>query len=360
MIERLPPPKNLEFCADTIYDGYLTPEEQASLFEKARNWKTAIRNTESAKKGEMVTKEVLQATIRAIFGSNLIEFAGLDRELTFQLCQKVFMGQDVWDADLSGADLAFDPKLAFNPNLALDPQLAFNPNLAEFYRHQPSLRSLPEREVIRARNEVIQHARAFQHLLQEFVGKGRDLDEDLIKESHRILTKGVPILSGPDYPAVAPEDYGGVYRTVVVGAGTTNFAVPQYVPKLMKELCEHLKYDLEAADARNAIDPFSVAAKYSLDFVQIHPFQDGNGRMCRMILNAILYKYAGIIVPIGESAEEREEYMGIKRRSSQEMEGHGEYAAFVLKRGVTRLREMKKKLAGTGRNAPLDSEAKNL
>lgn len=38
--------------------------------------------------------------------------------------------------------------------------------------------------------------------------------------------------------------------------------------------------------------------------------------------------------------------MGIKKRASQEMEGHGEYATFVLQKGVTQLRRIKQKLAG--------------
>ncbi|MBV5323390.1 Fic family protein, partial [bacterium] len=101
-----------------------------------------------------------------------------------------------------------------------------------------------------------------------------------------------------------------------------------------------------SARDKKSIDPFSLAAKYSMEFVQIHPFRDGNGRMCRIILNAILCRYAGIIVPIGEHDEERDEYLGIKRRASQEMEGHGEYASYVLKRSLTRLRALKKKMAG--------------
>lgn len=117
----------------------------------------------------------------------------------------------------------------------------------------------------------------------------------------------------------------------------------------MKEMCDKLKEELAAADEDKAIDPFSVAAKYSLQFVEVHPFQDGNGRLCRMILNAVLCRYAGVVVPIGEREEEREEYRGIKRRSSETMEGHGEYAVFVLRRAFTRLRDMKKKLAGKGR-----------
>ncbi|OTA82934.1 hypothetical protein M434DRAFT_36950 [Hypoxylon sp. CO27-5] len=114
----------------------------------------------------------------------------------------------------------------------------------------------------------------------------------------------------------------------------------------MQEMCQQLKEELAAAEENMSIDPFSIAAKYSLEFIQIHPFQDGNGRICRMILNAILCRYAGIIVPIGEHVEERKGYISIKKRSSEEMNGHGEYAAFVLCRAVTRLRELKKKVAG--------------
>ena len=32
--------------------------------------------------------------------------------------------------------------------------------------------------------------------------------------------------------------------------------------------------------------------------MQIHPFADGNGRMSRMILNAILYAFMGCVAPI--------------------------------------------------------------
>ena len=64
-----------------------------------------------------------------------------------------------------------------------------------------------------------------------------------------------------------------------------------------------------------------------------------------MILNTILCKYAGIIVPIGDHDEERAEYLGIKQRASAEMEGAGEFATFVLQRATTRLRALKQKLA---------------
>ncbi|PNY23729.1 Uncharacterized protein TCAP_06320, partial [Tolypocladium capitatum] len=195
------------------------------------------------------------------------------------------------------------------------------------------------------RNEIVHHAKAFQHIIHAFVTEKKDLTEDLIKETHRILTRGIPIVDSEGYLEVLPEEYG-IYRTVIVSACTTNFTVPKFVPVKMKEMYDTLKEELIAAELQGAVDPFSIAAKYSLEFVQIHPFQDGNGRTCRMILNATLCRDTGVVVPIGERGEERAEYMGIKRRSSQHMEGHGEYATFVLQRASTRLREIKRSWLG--------------
>lgn len=123
------------------------------------------------------------------------------------------------------------------------------------------------------------------------------------------------------------------------------FTPPQYVPKQMEEMCNNLKNDLNAAKA-TAIDPISLATKYSLEFVTIHPFQDGNGRMCRLILNAILFRFIGVVAPIGKTEEDIAEYIGIKRRASESMEGHGEYATFVLGKVVRSLQRMKKKVRG--------------
>lgn len=59
---------------------------------------------------------------------------------------------------------------------------------------------------------------------------------------------------------------------------------------------------------------------YSLWFVNIHPFADWNGRTCRLILNAVLAKYAGIIVPLGEKDEEHDVYLEVADRESASQE----------------------------------------
>jgi Fic family protein len=131
-----------------------------------------------------------------------------------------------------------------------------------------------------------------------------------------------------------------------VGAGTTCFAHPKVIPNLMSAFCLNLKRDIKIAGDIEHIDPFSLAAKYSMDFVQIHPFRDGSGRMCRIILNAILCRFAGVFCPIGEDDEDIKRYIGIRRREEEALHGHGEYAHFMLEKAYTRVREMNKKLSG--------------
>ncbi|KAK1525167.1 fic/DOC family protein [Colletotrichum abscissum] len=315
--------------ADDVYLQYSSDDNPKKLFEKASNWLLAIQeNSAENDHADTILKETHEAIIRAIFGSNMIERAGLGWDITVHLCRKIFSGEDVTDIPERTPE--------------------YESELLEMYRKEGNLKDMPAQYVLRGRREIIQHARAFQYLIHTFVVLREDLTEEIIKETHRILTKGIPnVQEGMD--DVAPEKYGGIYRDVAVGAGSTMFTVPQFVPRKMKEFCEKLKEDISLAETRGFIDPFSIASKYSLEFVQIHPFQDGNGRTCRMILNAILCRYAGIIVPIGEQGEERSEYMAIKRNASENMDGHGPYALFVLTRAVTRLRELKKKMAGKGR-----------
>ncbi|XXG94124.1 hypothetical protein Hte_000376 [Hypoxylon texense] len=287
------------------------------LFEKASSWVSQIRATIlNDDQQYFVNQQVREATARAIYGSNMIEDVGLSLRSTVYACGLILAGKDVGEDELQ-----------WLPPNAPEPKKMW---------------------IIPGIREVVQHAKAFQHIIYAFVAEKQDLTEDLIKETHRILTRGIPI-SQRDGSEVPPEEYGGIYRTVVVGAGSADFTVPKFVPVQVKRMCDNLKEELAAAEEKKTIDPFSIAAKYSLQFVHIHPFQDGNGRVCRMILNAILCRYAGVIVPIGEEEEEREEYMSIERRSSETMGGHGEYAVFVLRRAYPHIRDLRVKLAVKGK-----------
>ncbi|ETS75699.1 hypothetical protein PFICI_12643 [Pestalotiopsis fici W106-1] len=280
-----------------------------------------------------IEKQLRQSMNRVVFGSNYIEHVGLGLNETLGLCERVFQGEDVEIIDERTPD--------------------YEKRLWEEYGAQ--LNSKDDRTVKSfsyGRTEVINHAKAFQYMIDQIVSLDMPITEECITTTHRILCQDTPIFhrSGS---VTDPLHYAGIYRDVRnihVGAGDTMFTPPKKVPGAMKAMIADLNQDLENAQKHKKIDPFALAAKYSMQFVQIHPFQDGNGRMCRLILNTILCKYAGVVVPIGEDEDDKKAYIDIKKRASADALDHGEYATFVLQKSEIRLRNLKKMLSGKKRS----------
>ena len=95
------------------------------------------------------------------------------------------------------------------------------------------------------------------------------LTEKLIKELHTTLKTGTSD-SRKDWFAV------GEYKKLPNEVGGNETALPEEVPDKMKELLE--SYNALATTTFEDIVAFHVA------FERIHPFQDGNGRVGRLIL----------------------------------------------------------------------------
>lgn len=196
-----------------------------------------------------------------------------------------------------------------------------------------------ENHVIRSRREVVQHAAAFQHLIQEFVCADKPMTKALIKETHAILVKGISA-EGAGFLNTAQE-FGGIYRVEDVYIGVQRCLKPSQIPAAMKSMISSLTTELHDAEKLGRLDPFALAAKYCDRFVNIHPFRDGNGRMCRLILNAILIKYAGVVVNVGEHDQSRDEYIHIAQES-RAVGGHaGALATLVLREASKSLRRMR-------------------
>ncbi len=113
----------------------------------------------------------------------------------------------------------------------------------------------------------------------------------------------------------APSSSSGRHKRVL--------ATPMKFPiiKPLKPLVQGLAAGIAAIEKTRTIDPFMLAAKYCDRFVDVHPFTDGDGRMCRLILNAILIKFAGIVVVIGGKDSDRDEYLHVGAESSK-VSGH--------------------------------------
>jgi len=79
----------------------------------------------------------------------------------------------------------------------------------------------------------------------------------------------------------------------------------QFVPQLMDELFQWMK------EARNSVHPLILSSVFHYEFVFIHPFADGNGRMARLWHSAILSRWKPIFeyIPIESQIEKfQDEY----------------------------------------------------
>ncbi|KAF4332630.1 adenosine monophosphate transferase FICD like [Fusarium beomiforme] len=215
-----------------------------------------------------------------VYGSNMIESVGGSLEITVKLCQPIFEGQYAAISD---------------PTYQVLQMKLIKKNKSS--GHEDTLRSW---------REIIQHAKATYYIMNEVVIKGNDLSEEIILETHRLLTYKI---NSPD--GIPWSEYGGIYRTCPVQRGFHSFPHQNGVPKAVRDLTSSLKADIAEAEASGAIDPVALAAKYCHKFVNIHPFFDGNSRTSRLILNSILLKYGGCFVCLGIYEEDCEEYLEV-------------------------------------------------
>jgi Fic family protein len=106
---------------------------------------------------------------------------------------------------------------------------------------------------------------------------------------------------------------------VTAGTGGKSYLAYQKVPARLAAFCEELNR------RRNAIDPTDVAAVYDLSFwahfelVTIHPWADGNGRTCRLLMNLLQWEFDAL--PTKVLKEDKAEYIQalIDTRESEDL-----------------------------------------
>lgn len=140
--------------------------------------------------------------------------------------------------------------------------------------------------------ETVNHFRAIDYVID--VAED-ELTEEIIKELHRILKQGTADASLSWF---AVGDYKK--RANVVGGRET--AKPKDVPARMKAL-------LSSYSAADVITVDNIIA-FHHEFESIHPFQDGNGRVGRLIALKECLHY-GIVPFIIEDAKKAFYYRGL-------------------------------------------------
>jgi len=90
------------------------------------------------------------------------------------------------------------------------------------------------------------------------------------------------------------DKQAGRYRQQRVFISGSQYSVPNWtdVPKLMEEWLQQLP------ERREKLHPVEFAAQIHKNFVFIHPFIDGNGRLARLLTNLVLLQAGYLIVII--------------------------------------------------------------
>ena len=135
--------------------------------------------------------------------------------------------------------------------------------------------------------EVTNHNKAFDYV-KNAIQNNEELNEEKIKDIHEIITQNI--------------FQGGIYRSTDVTISGASFTPP--TPNDMYNQLRFFFSDLK--DNNENMNPIELAAWTHAEFVRIHPFQDGNGRTARLIMNYQLMKKG--LLPINVKVENRLDY----------------------------------------------------
>ncbi len=140
--------------------------------------------------------------------------------------------------------------------------------------------------------EAINHKKALE-LVFKNLQNDDGFDERFIKKLNETINRDIKDTEG--------------YRTVQVFIrGSEHIPpAPENIPNLMTYFVYNYNHDEE--------DIFTKIARYHIEFEKIHPFEDGNGRTGRLLLNYELLK--NDIPPVVISKEERVKYFEFLRNN---------------------------------------------
>lgn len=137
--------------------------------------------------------------------------------------------------------------------------------------------------------------------LMEIIKNRQHLTEKAIRELHKIILVEpykTPAKT-PDGQAAEKTVHLGQYKSLPNHVKTPTgeihyYATPEETPAKMSDLMAWLQEHQEKKD----LHPVMLAAIFHYRFVAIHPFDDGNGRMSRLLMNLLLmhYHYPPVVI----------------------------------------------------------------
>ena len=155
-----------------------------------------------------------------------------------------------------------------------------------------------------------------------------DINSNIILQLHRDLYK----YAGLSYGGKYKNSQNYIEETLEDGTKRTRFAPlsPVETPIAVEELCNSYNKIINKGE----VDPLLIIPIFILDFVSIHPFNDGNGRMSRLLTLLLLYKSGYIVgkyISIEKIIEETKEtyYDALEKSSVNWHNNQNDYSYFV-------------------------------
>ncbi len=183
--------------------------------------------------------------------------------------------------------------------------------------------------------EITGHNEALNWII-EIVKEETVLTEAFIRQLHTLLLKESSYKEAqtPNGKPTRRKIEVGKYKTqpnhVITQTGETfYFAAPEETPAKMQELIEWFRKEKENPDT----NPIILAALFHYKFIRIHPFDDGNGRVARILMNFILMQFG--FPPAIIKTEDKENYYAVLRLAdADELAPFIEYIAQNLIRSL--------------------------
>lgn len=221
--------------------------------------------------GKSVPRPKMQAIIDELFleitGQKIIP----DNELMAKkqaLRQKSSRHKNMVDEILSNSDIRdqFILKLTYHSN-SIEGSTLDEKDTAAVIFDNIALPNKSLTEQLEAKN----HQTALNYLF-DYILKREDINGGLVAKLHSILMNGV-------------RSDAGKYRDHAVRIRGVDLPTSNYlsIPKLMAEVVNHA--------GSKTKDIVALSAAVHSKFEKIHPFSDGNGRVGRLLMNAMLLKH---------------------------------------------------------------------
>lgn len=159
--------------------------------------------------------------------------------------------------------------------------------------------------------EATGHAKAYDYMLSVARGGELHFSEESILRLHSLFYSGID------------AEQAGRYRSGQVFITGTEYIPPsaEEVPGRMTDMIDNLNAK------KDSMHPVLLAAYAHRYLVDIHPFQDGNGRTARLLMNLVLVNKGYCIVSIPPVL--RHEYI-VALQKAQRAKAPGDEAFFTL------------------------------